>query len=155
MVSATRDRQSRHIIVGIVGSEAVKFTAKGRSDAEQLIVDILADPSVTEVVSGKCHLGGIDIWAAEFGEAMGLIVTEYPPEAQSWWAYKKRNLQIAERSYIVHCITVDRLPESYTGMRFDLCYHCGTNSHVKSGGCWTMKQAIKLGKAGILHVIEN
>lgn len=143
------------MIVGIVGSEAVKFTDKGRANAELLIVDILTAPDVTEIVSGKCHLGGIDIWAAEFGEAMSLIVTEYPPEAQSWWAYKKRNLQIAERSDTVHCITVDRLPDNYTGMKFGLCYHCGTNNHVKSGGCWTMKQAIKLGKKGMLHVIDN
>jgi hypothetical protein len=143
------------MIVGIVGSESIKFTAKGRADAEQMIVEILCEPSVTEVVSGKCHLGGIDIWAAEIGQALGLTVTEFPPEVQSWWAYKKRNLRIAEHSDIVHCITVDRLPESYTGMRFNLCYHCGTNGHVKSGGCWTMKQAIKIGKIGKLHVIEN
>jgi hypothetical protein len=143
------------MIVGIVGSEESKFTSKGRADAEIIIVEILAGLDVTEVVSGKCHLGGIDVWAAEFGEVIGLTVTEYPPEAQSWWAYKKRNLQIAARSDIVHCITVDRLPESYTGMRFGLCYHCGTKDHVKSGGCWTMKQAIKLGKTGVLHVIEN
>lgn len=149
--------QTRHKItrIGIVGSEEIKFTSKGRANAELLIVDILAQHGVAEVVSGKCHLGGIDIWAAEFGAAMGLQVTEYAPKANSWWAYKERNLQIASRSDIVYCITVDRLPDDYHGMRFGLCYHCGNATHVKSGGCWTMKQAIKMGKLGKLCVVDN
>jgi len=87
---------------------------------------------------------------------LGLNVTEFPPKVLSWeQGYKVRNLQIANRSDVVYCITVNKLPEEYTGMRFPLCYHCGTKDHVKSGGCWTMKEAIKLGKGGELRVINN
>jgi hypothetical protein len=39
-------------------------------------------------------------------------------------------------------------------MKFDLCYHCGTKDHVKSGGCWTVKYARKLGKQGKVIIIE-
>jgi len=142
--------------VGIVGSEEAKFTPAGKRAAIALIERLLSGGNVTEIVSGKCHLGGIDVWAAVVGNDLGIIVTEYPPATYRWAdGYKPRNLQIVERSDVVHCITVDRLPESYVGMRFELCYHCGTSDHTKSGGCWTMKQAIKQGKRGELHVIAQ
>lgn len=142
------------MIVGIVGSEGAKFTPVTEAMAKDLIRTLLSPEDVTEVVSGGCHLGGIDQWAAEIGEEFGLVVTEYLPKIRSWEAgYKPRNLLIAERSDVVHCITVEKLPDGYTGMTFKLCYHCGTSDHVKSGGCWTMKQAIRMGKVGQLHVI--
>jgi hypothetical protein len=136
-------------IVGIVGSEELKFTPIGKMRAIATIVDLLAQPGVTEIVSGDCHLGGIDQWAAEKGRELGLIVTEFPPLVKSWTdGYKPRNLQIANRSDVVHCITVDQLPPNFPGMQFLMCYHCFTRDHVKSGGCWTMKE-------GLLHVIKN
>lgn len=153
--------------VGIVGSEGAKFTGESEIAAKRLIREILTSLGglhssfalaelPTEVVSGGCHLGGIDQWAAEIGKELNLKVIEYLPKCRSWHdGYKPRNLLIARRSDVLHCITVDRLPSSYTGMRFALCYHCGTSEHVKSGGCWTMKEAIKLGKPGILHVVKN
>lgn len=142
--------------VGIVGSESAKFTPYSENAAKTLIRRLLREPLVTEVVSGDCHLGGIDQWAAEIGEELGLIVTEFPPLVKSWESgYKPRNLRIVARSDVLHCITVDRLPPGWDGLKFDLCYHCHTNTHVKSGGCWTMKQARKLGKPGILHVIKQ
>lgn len=143
-------------IVGIVGSEAAKFTPASREAARELILEILSGPDVTEVVSGGCHLGGIDQWAAEIGKELGLTVTEFLPKTHSWASgYMPRNLLIAQHSDIVHCITVDHLPPKYDGMTFKLCYHCKTDTHVKSGGCWTMMQARKIGKPGVLHVVEN
>lgn len=137
--------------IGIVGSEAAKFTPESEAAARSLIREIIAHPEVTEVCSGDCHLGGIDQWAREECEKVGKSFTGYPPKVHNWeQGYKPRNLQIA-KSDVVHCITVDKLPETYTGMRFSRCYHCNTNEHVKSGGCWTMIRA----KKGILHVIKN
>jgi hypothetical protein len=144
------------MIVGIVGSEAAKFTDGGRSRAVERIFDILRAPGVTEVVSGGCHLGGIDVWAAFVGKIMGLKITEFLPKEHSWnLGYKPRNEKIAKACDVLYCITVDKLPASYTGMRFDFCYHCGSTAHVKSGGCWTMKYATKLGRPTHLVVIEN
>jgi hypothetical protein len=111
---------------------------------------------VEEVVSGGCHLGGIDIWAAEIArEIPGMKVTEFLPESRNWIHYKKRNLQIADRSEIVYCITVKNFPKEYAGMKFPYCYHCKTDDHIKSGGCWTVKQAEKKGKPGQIIVVDN
>lgn len=143
------------MVIGIVGSESAKFTHRGKRRAKAVILSLLKRPGVTEVVSGRCHLGGIDIWAIQIGEALGLKTREFKPKYHSWQWYKKRNLRIADRSDEVHCITVRELPRGFQGMRFPICYHCKDAGHIKSGGCWTMHQAIKLGKVGKIHIVRN
>lgn len=141
------------MIVGIVGSEGAKFTRDTELLARQKIDELLRDASC--VVSGACHLGGIDRWAIEQAQHAKLPWIEYPPATKQWTGgYKERNIQIAEASDLVVCITVKELPPHYNGMRFKLCYHCGTDDHVKSGGCWTVKYAQKLGKEGRVEVIH-
>ncbi len=142
------------MVIGIVGSEAAKFTPETEAKAKDLIRKLLCDSKITRVSSGHCHLGGIDIWAEELADELGLPKLIFPPKFLSWEFYKERNMQIAHASDIVHCITLARLPDSYTGMRFEECYHCGTRSHVKSGGCWTVKYAKRIGKSGEVHVIQ-
>lgn len=138
--------------IGIVGSEAAKFTPETEAKAKSAIRAILHPRDV--VISGGCHLGGIDIWAAEIGREMRLPVKEYVPSKLKWeGGYKERNRQIARESDWLVCITLKTLPDSYTGMRFKLCYHCRSDTHVKSGGCWTMKIAKSLGKRTMLIVI--
>lgn len=142
--------------IGIVGAEKAKFTDKGRTRARRLIRGLLSQEGIEEVISGGCHLGGIDRWAVDLARERKLAVKEFIPATRSWeLGYKPRNLLIAERSDVVHCIVVDKLPEGFSGMRFAICYHCGRKDHVKSGGCWTMKQARKMGKKGILHIVRN
>lgn len=143
------------MILGIVGHEEKKFTKRGRKAALAVIEALVKNPQVTEVVSGKCHLGGIDVWAIEIAKKLGKKTTEYPAKVRNWEGFKKRNLQIVDRSDMVYCIVVDNLPDSYSGMTFKLCYHCGKKDHQKSGGCWTMKQAIKKGKIGELIIVKN
>lgn len=144
------------MIIGIVGSEAAKFTNIGEERARTAIWEILDDWLVEEVVSGGCHLGGIDIWAMQAGKHIpGMKLTEFLPESRKWIHYKKRNLQIAQRSDVVYCITVKNFPKEYQGMKFPYCYHCKTDAHIKSGGCWTVKQAIKMGKVGEVIVVDN
>lgn len=141
--------------IGIVGHEAAKFTPEGEAQARRIIRELLT-PEGAVCVSGACHLGGVDVWAAEEARAMGREVREYPPKRRTWsGGYKDRNLQIANDADEVHCIVVDALPTSYHGMRFEVCYHCGSRDHVKSGGCWTRKQAEALGKSGYTHVVKQ
>lgn len=146
--------------IGIVGSEGAKFTPETEEKARERIRGIIKNrwthPSLgLWVISGACHLGGIDIWAIEEAKKLGCHVLEFPPESLSWeGGYKRRNLQIADASDEVYCITVKTLPPGYKGMRFSHCYHCDTKDHVKSGGCWTVKQARKMGKPGFVLVIE-
>lgn len=138
--------------IGIVGSEGKKFTADTERKARDLIRSLIKGAAM--VVSGECHLGGIDIWAREEAHNMGIPFTPCPPRFLGWDAYKERNIKIAELSSRVICITVRHLPGDYDGMRFKYCYHCHTDGHVKSGGCWTTKYARGLGKPGETRVIE-
>lgn len=138
------------IHVGIVGSEAKKFTPEGERQARTIIEELLSPPN-TVLVSGHCHLGGIDIYAEEIANRLGRSMQIFAPAQLSWPYYKARNTKIAVTSDIVHCITVDRLPSDFTGMTHPKCYHCNSSNHVKSGGCWTMLRA----KVGKLWIVEN
>lgn len=141
------------MIYGIVGSESLKFDERTERLARQVIKDlcVLAD----HVVSGACHLGGIDVWAIEEAKALNLRATEFPSKTHSWEdGYKPRNIQIAEAADRVVCITLRKFPQGYSGPRFPFCYHCKTAEHIKSGGCWTVKYAQKIGKSGEVIVID-
>jgi hypothetical protein len=141
--------------VGIVGHERSKFTLEAEAEA-RLVIRQLLEPEDSVLVSGGCHLGGVDLWAEEEAKAMGRAATIHRPVKRAWeGGYKDRNLLIARDSDEVHVIVVDRLPESYVGMRFGLCYHCKTEGHVKSGGCWTAKKAEAMGKKAFWHVVTN
>ena len=134
------------LILGIVGHEGAKFTAETQRQARVIIRESLC-MNVTRVVSGACHLGGIDVWAIEEAMQWGLPTQEFPPKDRHWdTGYKPRNIEIAQASDMVICIVVRTYPPDYAGMRFKLCYHCKTDSHIKSGGCWTARYAGKLGK---------
>ncbi len=131
--------------IGIVGSEAAKFTPETEAAARTAIRDLLRPDDY--VVSGACHLGGIDVWAMEEAHDLGLLTREFPPATHRWEnGYKLRNIQIAQCSDRVVCITVRVYPPGYSGMRFPSCYHCRTTDHIKSGGCWTVKYAREIGK---------
>lgn len=139
---------------GIVGHEGAKFTPVTERKARAIIRGLLNPGDV--MVSGHCHLGGIDIWAEEEADSMGIEKQVFPPKRLEWeGGYKQRNIQIAESSDCVHVLVVAKLSTTYKGMRFPICYHCKTKEHVKSGGCWTAHYAIKQGKEGIWHVIEE
>ncbi|MGH9257021.1 MAG: hypothetical protein ACRD3C_20875 [Vicinamibacterales bacterium] len=158
-----------HDYVGIVGAEEAKFTTAGQVEARALIARLL-EPDGAVLVSGGCHLGGVDIWAEEEYDALLALESRpesviHPPAVHAWaQGYKPRNLLIARDSTVVHNITVARYPAGYAGMRFAVCYHCERRfrktdrrspPHVKSGGCWTAYEAEKMGKRAHWHVISN
>jgi hypothetical protein len=148
--------------VGIVGHEGAKFTPETRLAACKVIAELLT-PTDAVCVSGRCPLGGIDVWAEVCADRWGREKLIYPPANKSWsGGYKPRNIQIAEASDVVHVILVAEYPATYTGMRFDLCYHCAKDEaralgrdHIKSGGCWTARYAQRLGKPAHWHIIPT
>ncbi len=145
------------MIIGIVGVEKKKLTPARFVAAVLAIHEIVQshDTEITGISSGDCHLGGIDKLAEAYADHRKLKKLIFPPTSKNWTGgYRERNLQIANASDVVYCITVKTLPEGYDGMKFDLCYHCGTKDHVKSGGCWTVKQAQKMGKPGFVIVLD-
>lgn len=134
--------------IGIVGHEARKFTPETEARAREIIRYILSPYGEYGVdlgdilVSGGCHLGGIDIWAEEEADKFGMKKEIHYPASRRWeGGYKERNLKIARTSDVVHCIVIAEYPDDYRGMKFDYCYHCHTSDHIKSGGCWTAKRA--------------
>jgi hypothetical protein len=142
--------------IGIVGSEAAKFTPETEEEARHWIRVMIEGAEL--VISGECHLGGVDIYAKEEALAAGIPFLPCPPMRLQWnGGYKERNLKIAKCSDILVCITVKDLPPGYTGMRFPFCYHHRDEQnvppHVKSGGCWTLRQAKLMGKTTELIVI--
>jgi hypothetical protein len=142
------------IKLGIVGSEAAKFTPETEVKARITIRHLIQKTHATTVISGGCHLGGIDVWAMQEAWDMGVLTHEFKPATLKWeGGYRQRNILIAKNSDIVYCITVKELPPDYKGMRFTYCYHCGTDQHIKSGGCWTVKKARVLRKQTGIIVI--
>lgn len=150
--------------VAIIGHAADKFTPAARYSAKLLIMRLLRVPGVV-LVSGRCPLGGVDVWAEQCA-GLGLVRVPtliYPPTTRSWaTGYKPRNLQIARAADVVHVLVVRTLPPGYQGMRHRTCYHCARvgfagvgQDHVKSGACWTARKAIAMGKPALWHIIDQ
>ena len=130
--------------LGIVGHAAEKFTPETETLARRAMYDfaVMGHPHLEAIVSGHSPMGGIDWWAEELAEVLGVEMIIHAPLGNSWGepgGYRDRNLRIAEDSDRVLCVVVKELPPEFEGMRFAGCYHCkGRNpQHVKSGGCWT------------------
>lgn len=141
--------------IGIVGHEGGKFTPKMEIAARKVIREILILNDCTLMISGRCHLGGIDIWAEEEAKKLNIEIKPFPPKILEWnGGYRERNLKIAKNSDVIYVIVVNRYPPNYVGMTFDYCYHCHTSDHIKSGACWTAKQAQKLGKPAHWKVLR-
>ncbi len=133
--------------IGIVGSDEDKWDAESKQIAMKRIRARLSAGNV--VVSGACPKGGVDIWAVQIAKEMGLPYVEFPPKGFTWAHYKARNIQIVEASDMVICLTPRCLP---SGKKL-YCYHCETDDHVRSGGCWTLKEAKRQGKQTQLIII--
>lgn len=145
--------------LGIVGAEAAKFTPYSQEAARRILRGLIRKVEPTLVISGHSPLGGIDWWAVEEAEQLGVPILEFAPAVMRWeGGFRERNMQIAHASDVVVCIVVRDLPPEYRGRRFPHgCYHCktGPEDHVKSGGCWTVKEANKLGKRSAVLVIDG
>ena len=142
--------------VAIVGHAADKFTDDTEEEAREVIRRLLTTHERTILVSGGCHIGGVDIFAEEEADKLGLKKRIFLPKSQRWvGGYRERNLMIAEFCTEAHCIVVEGLPPDYKGMTFKQCYHCfdARPSHVKSGGCWTVVRAERMGRTATWHII--
>lgn len=160
--------------IGIIGHGADKFTEKSKQEALNIIRTILQSAfdnitigsfpglynphDIIQIVSGHSPVGGVDIFVEEIAKEFNVNLDLKIPKQKQWdaeYGFKQRNLAIAKDSDILHVILVDRYPPNYKGMKFKICYHCKTSNHVKSGACWTAKEARKLGKEVIYHIIKN
>jgi hypothetical protein len=150
--------------IGIVGAGRDKFTTKSSTECINVIRNLLIEerkenPDLV-VVSGHSPMGGVDIWSEQIAQELNLKTEIYPATSNQWDGvngYKDRNLKIAKASDVVYVFVVDRYPPNYYGRKWINCYHCSTSNdtHVKSGGCWTANQAVKLGKKAYWKIISN
>ena len=132
--------------LGIVGNEAARFTDATQAMARKYIENAIVAYGATTIVSGHCHLGGVDIWAEDAARERGLDLITHAPMRLTWQGkggFRDRNLRIAKDSDHVLCVTVDWCPQYNSGMFLSGCRHCdkpsrgGVPPHVPSGGCWT------------------
>lgn len=150
--------------IGIVGHAAEKFDSRTEEIARRLIRRILTPPDEVNniiMVSGHSPMGGIDIWAEEIADELGIKKDLKIPRQNSWegeYGFKARNLDIARQSDILCCISVEDYPVGYSGMVFEKCYHHRNTPevprHVKGGGCYTAQQALLLAqKNGLQRIV--
>jgi len=126
--------------------------------------------------------GGVDIWAEEIANKLGVKTEIYPAPAKQWKdieitvvqpetilkGYRSRNIQIAEACYILYCIVPKKLSAfcghhqlnkiDYRpvgeGQRYDEWFQLN-KGHPRNGGCWTLQYAKeKLRKETHLVVVE-
>lgn len=123
--------------IAIVGADEKKWGSKFLAiAARQLIEKILKDNPGCVLVSGACPKGGVDIWAEQIADKLGVPKEIYPPRVNKWeGGYKQRNIKIAESCDKLACIEPYKVDHS--------------------GGIWTMKYAKKLGKPTRLLVMKE
>ena len=111
--------------------------------------------------------GGIDIWAEQIWDLQGWSSFKeiMIPRQNEWngsYGFKARNLDIAAVSDVIHVIAATSYPDTYTGMRFETCYHCeampkewkgNAEKHLKSGACYTAIRAFQQGKSVFYHFV--
>lgn len=142
--------------IGIVGAEQAKFTPETEDAARLVIKELFSRYKPEKVLSGESPLGGVDWYAREEAAYAGIPFEPHPPASNRWAdGFRVRNLEIAVGSDVVVCIALAEYPDSYPYERFDKCYHHTPprTDHVKSGGCWTAREAIKAGNRGMLAII--
>jgi len=131
--------------IGIIGHAGDKFNEAGKLLALKEINYILDTFKPDDVfVSGRCPMGGIDVWSEEQAIKRKIKTDIKVPIQHVWddeYGFKQRNLDIAQVSKRLYVILVSSYPENYNGMKFDYCYHCNATDHIKSGACWTAKKA--------------
>ena len=122
--------------VAIVGADGRYWRPEDVPFVKALIRYILKAMDADVLISGRCPLGGVDVWAEEVADEMGLEKLIFPPEGRGWRYYHERNLKIARECDVIFDIE----PEDRRG---------------NSGGAWTARQAAKMGKLAIKVIVGN
>lgn len=130
--------------VAIVGSS--KLTENEERDVRQyfgiMLNKMLVEYDDLTVISGGAK--GVDTIAEEVAKQLNIKTRIFRPEVQQWddvdvrKGFKTRNLEIAENCDILYCF-----PSTLRNME---CYHCKSDDHQVSGGCWTALKTKEKGK---------
>jgi len=116
--------------VAIVGSEEKYWTDEQKRRVKDIIRKILTSYLNPVLVSGGCHRGGVDIWAEEVADELGIKKLIFPARVHRWsgkGGYRDRNIKIAKACDVIYDIEP-------------------VQRKKLSGGYWTLEYARKLGK---------
>jgi len=137
--------------IAIVGTSHA-LTENEKKGVQQLIANVLNDYNKDddEIISGGAK--GVDIMAIELASSRGFLFRTILPELEKWeGGYKERNLKIAKMCDVLYCLTIPRKDKDEAK-----CYHHDPpEDHKKTAGCWTLNEALKLGKQTQLMVIKE
>jgi hypothetical protein len=115
--------------VGIVGSSKIPITEETISFVENHVLNY---PDDTIFLSGGAK--GVDTLVEMVCDVVGRELIIHKPKTDNWEGYKERNLKIAHESDKVICIAIrSKDKDSY-------CYHCGSEEHERTGGCYTARR---------------
>ena len=132
-----------------------------KREVEKILNDSIEKYGITHltIVSGGAE--GVDTLVEEMCKARGIDFVVYPPEADGWHdegtkkGFKTRNLEIIAKATckIYNLVGATKEPNCYhCTSRVLVCKKCPCGmkyeqkaSHWRSGGCWTMNQAIEKG----------
>lgn len=124
--------------IAIVG--ASKLTENEERDAQQfcglMMNQWLKEYDDLVIISGGAK--GVDSIAENCARNLNITTMIFHPEAQNKGEYKIRNMKIAKQCDKLFCLPAN--------LRNTPCYHCDTDEHERSGGCWTANMAKELGK---------
>ena len=151
--------------IAIVGSTELKFTAEGIGKVEKAIIKILK-PYVTDGILVSGGASGVDSWAVNIANNLNIPSQIYWARVQQWLdkgneiGFRTRNLKIAKECTEIWCIVPDIYPPDFIKSNTfkDLsgwCYHCDSNEHIPSGGCWTARNVEGQGKRASWIIIKQ
>jgi len=125
--------------VAIVGTSHI-LTENEERDIQQALGYIMNQYGEgDEIISGGAK--GVDTMAIELAHSHRLDTCIIHPKSNDLEGYKQRNFKIAEMCDKLYCVTTPLRPHAQK------CYHhTPPAKHTKTGGCWTMKMALKLNK---------
>jgi len=127
--------------ISIVGSshlsEGESITA--RQFASAVLNNYIRDFGKDNLIFISGGAKGVDTEAEDVANQLGIKCEIHKPLVNDWEkGYKPRNLKIAQNCDVIYCFP--------TKIKTTPCYHCDTNDHEVTGGCWTLKQAKLLKK---------
>jgi len=189
--------------IAIVGAEEDKWKLEQKEQAKNIVETLLAKHAFREtikelpysstsmeidwskivLVSGGCPEGGVDIWAEEIADKLGISKEIYKPEVNQWDdevhkipfnkdEVEKHNIDISGLKFDGYYYYQVYKRKGYKSRNIQIaeacdvlycivphvplakCKHCGEKGHPSNGGCWTMKYAKKLGKEVYRVIIE-
>jgi hypothetical protein len=164
--------QIENIVKGNIYSIFRSHATKTKREYSEYCIEYEYDYSDIILISGHCPYGGVDIWAEEIADELGIEKEIYAPDINQWedkhrtivgynhiydkvveteyeedlMGYKSRNKLMADKGNIVYCIVPDRHELT--------CKHCKIMGHPSNGGCYTLNYAKKLGKETHLVIIK-